>query len=186
MSFPYPNDGRPSATFPLYSRGNMGEAFPNVISPMTGSLMLEASTRAQTRWFVETGALSKQQVNDPANAMFVQFYGYLYANASLARIAAVRAPGVRVDDIDAQYGGVGVLPPYQPLAAETGVFSRRSAWAASRVERSAPVTPSALGPPSERWTPGCRRCRPSTLPPTPSCSRGRARRRGGSNGCSPR
>ena len=76
--------------------------------------MLDASTRAQTRWFLEMGALSSQQVNDPANAMFVQFYGYLYANMSLARIAAVRAPGVSVDDIDAQYGGVGVLPPYRP------------------------------------------------------------------------
>ena len=83
MSGPYPNDGRPSSTFPIYSRGNLGEAFPNVITPMTGSLMLAASTRAQTRWFLETGALSKQQVNDPANAMFVQFSGYMYANASL-------------------------------------------------------------------------------------------------------
>ncbi len=93
MSLPYPNDGQPSPTFPLYSRGNMGEAFPNVISPMSGSLMLEASERAQTRWFVETGAVSKKHVDDPANAMFVQFYGYLYASVSLARIAAVRAPG---------------------------------------------------------------------------------------------
>ena len=78
VSLPYPNDGQPSPTFPLYSRGNMGEAFPNVISPMSGSLMLEASERAQTRWFVETGAVSKKHVHDPANAMFVQFYGYLY------------------------------------------------------------------------------------------------------------
>jgi pyruvate,water dikinase len=123
MVRPYPNDGVPSATFPLYSRGNMGEAFPNVISPMTGSLMLDASTRAQTRWFVETGALSKEQVDDPANAMFVQFHGYLYANASLARIAAVRAPGVGVDDIDAQYGGVGVLPPYRPRRGDRSLLA---------------------------------------------------------------
>jgi pyruvate,water dikinase len=123
MSRPYPNDGRPSATFPIYSRGNLGEAFPNVISPMTGSLMLEASTRAQTRWFLETGALSRQQANEPANAMFVQFYGYLYANASLARIAAVRAPIMGVDDIDAQYGGVGVLPPYTPRRGDRSLVA---------------------------------------------------------------
>ncbi len=123
MSLPYPNDGQPSPTFPLYSRGNMGEAFPNVISPMSGSLMLEASERAQTRWFVETGAVSKKHVDDPANAMFVQFYGYLYANASLARIAAVRAPGMGVDDFDAQYGGVGVLPPYRPRRGDRSLLA---------------------------------------------------------------
>jgi pyruvate,water dikinase len=137
MSRPYPNDGQPSPTFPIYSRGNLGEAFPNVISPMTGSLMLEASTRAQTRWFLETGALSRDQVNAPANAMFVQFYGYLYANASLARIAAVRAPGMRVDDIDVQYGGVGVLPPYRPRRGDRSlVATLRMGRFASRAFRS--------------------------------------------------
>lgn len=137
MSGPYPNDGRPSSTFPIYSRGNLGEAFPNVITPMTGSLMLAASTRAQTRWFLETGALSKQQVNDPANAMFVQFSGYMYANASLARVAAVRAPGVSVDDIDVQYGGVGVLPPYSPRRGDRSLVATiRLGRFASRAFRS--------------------------------------------------
>ncbi len=137
MSRPYPNDGQPSPTFPIYSRGNLGEAFPNVISPMTGSLMLEASTRAQTRWFLETGALSREQVNAPANAMFVQFCGYLYANASLARIAAVRAPGMRVDDIDVQYGGVGVLPPYRARRGDRSfVATVRLGRFASRAFRS--------------------------------------------------
>src|SRR6476469_9506959 len=102
----YPNDAEPSEEFQVYSRGNVGEAFPNVISPMSGSLMLDATTRSQTRWFLAAGALSKRQVNDPRNAVFVQFCGYLYANVSMARIAAVRAPGMAMDDIDAQYSGV--------------------------------------------------------------------------------
>jgi pyruvate,water dikinase len=110
----YPNDAEPSAEFPIYSRGNVGEAFPNVISPMSGSLMLDASTRSQTRFLLAAGALSPSQVKDPRNAAFVQFGGYLYANMSMARIAAVRAPGMSTDDLDAQYGGVGVLPPYVP------------------------------------------------------------------------
>ena len=107
-----PNDGVPSEDFPVYSRGNVGEAFPNVITPLSGSLMLDASTRSQTRFFLAAGALSPDQVRDPRNAAFVQFGGYLYANVSMARIAAVRAPGMSMDDFDAQYGGVGVLPPY--------------------------------------------------------------------------
>ncbi len=108
----YPNDGEPSVEFPVYSRGNVGEAFPDVISPMSGSLMLEASARSQVRFFLAAGAISKAQVRDPLNALFVQFGGYLYTNVSMARIAAVRAPGLSLDDLDAQYGGVGVLPTY--------------------------------------------------------------------------
>lgn len=114
----YPNDGEPSADFPIYSRGNVGEAFPNVISPMSGSLMLEASARSQTRFFLAIGALSDRQVRNPRNQMFVQFGGYLYANVSMARIAAVRAPGMSIDDIDAQYSGVGLLPPHVPQPGE--------------------------------------------------------------------
>ncbi len=108
----YPNDGEPSVEFPIYSRGNVGEAFPDVISPMSGSLMLEASARSQIRFFLAAGAISKPQVRDPLNALFVQFGGYLYTNVSMARIAAVRAPGLSLEDLDAQYGGVDVLPPY--------------------------------------------------------------------------
>jgi phosphohistidine swiveling domain-containing protein len=119
----YPNDAEPSAEFPIYSRGNVGEAFPNVISPMSGSLMLDASTRSQTRFFLAAGALSKAQVRDPRNAAFVQFGGYLYANVSMARIAAVRAPGLSMDDFDAQYGGVGVLPPYAPRRGDRSVVA---------------------------------------------------------------
>ena len=117
----YPNDGVPSVEFPIYSRGNVGEAFPNVISPMTGSLMLEASARSQTRFFLAIGALSDRQVRDPRNQMFVQFGGYLYGNVSMARIAAVRAPGVSIDDIDAQFSGVGVLPPHEPTPGERDI-----------------------------------------------------------------
>ena len=117
MAWSYPNDAVPSVEFPVYSRGNVGEAFPNVLSPLSGSLMLEASARSQVRFFLATGVLSPRQVRDPRNAMFAQFHGYLYANVSMARIAAVRAPGMSMDDIDAQYSGVDLLPPYAPRTA---------------------------------------------------------------------
>lgn len=123
LPFGYPNDAVPSEDFPIYTRGNVGEAFPNVISPMSGSLMLEASTRSQTRFFLATGALSQSQVIDPRNAEFAQFGGYLYANISMGRIAAVRAPGFSIDDLDAQYGGVGLLPPYTPRRGDRDLMA---------------------------------------------------------------
>ena len=141
----YPNDADPSEEFPVYSRGNVGEAFPNVISPMSGSLMLDASTRSQTRFFLAIGALSKNQVRDPRNAVFVQFGGYLYANISMSRIAAVRAPGMTTDDLDAQYSGVGVLPPYEPRSGDRSLFATlRLARYASRVLRRADAEKAEL------------------------------------------
>jgi pyruvate,water dikinase len=133
----YPNDAEPSAEFPIYSRGNVGEAFPNVISPMSGSLMLDASARSQIRFLLATGALSKSQVEDPRNQVFVQFGGYLYANISMARIAAARAPGLSIDDIDAQYAGVGVLPPHTPRPGERSLLAtlRLARYAARGLRR---------------------------------------------------
>jgi len=63
--------------------------------------------------------------------MFAQFHGYLYANVSMARIAAVRAPGMSMDDIDAQYSGVDLLPPYAPRTGD------RSLVASARLARYA-------------------------------------------------
>ncbi|HYD54639.1 MAG TPA: PEP-utilizing enzyme, partial [Gemmatimonadaceae bacterium] len=144
---------------PIYTRGNVGEAFPDVISPMSGSLMLEASTRSQTRFFLATGALSRAQVVDPRNAVFAQFGGYLYANVSMGRIAAVRAPGLSIDDLDAQYGGVGVLPPYTARRGDRDLlatvrlgrfasrgFRRRDAERARRARAEVDVWIASLSP----------------------------------------
>ena len=134
----YPNDAVPSAQFPIYSRGNVGEAFPNVISPLSGSLMLDASARSQRRFFLAIGGLSKRQVRDARNQMFAQFGGYLYTNVSMARLAAVRAPGMSLDDLDAQYGGVAVLPAYKPQRGDRSIRGTlRLAIYASRALRLA-------------------------------------------------
>ncbi len=80
--------------------------------------------------------------------MFVRFGGYLYANISMARIAAARAPGLSIDDIDAQYSGVGVLPPHKPRPGErsplaTLRLSRYDARGYDKWMRSAPVSLSS-------------------------------------------
>jgi hypothetical protein len=41
-------DREPSRRFPVYTRGNSGEVFPNVMTPMTGSLI---ATRRPHLWF---------------------------------------------------------------------------------------------------------------------------------------
>jgi hypothetical protein len=43
---PWVIDRQPSRRFPVYTRGNSGEVFPNVMTPMTGSLIGDASIPA--------------------------------------------------------------------------------------------------------------------------------------------
>jgi rifampicin phosphotransferase len=110
----YPNDSESSVEFPLYSRGNYGEAFPNPLTPMTGSLIEAATKRGQQHFAIRSGMMTTRDLVDPRNAVSGQFWGYQYGNGSIARRAGVRIPGVKVSDIDEQFAGVGVLPPYIP------------------------------------------------------------------------
>jgi hypothetical protein len=110
----YPNDSESSVEFPLYSRGNYGEAFPNPLTPMTGSLIQAATKRGQQHFAIRSGMMTARDLVDPRNAVSGQFWGYQYGNVSIARRAAVRIPGVKVSDIDEQFAGVGILPPYIP------------------------------------------------------------------------
>jgi hypothetical protein len=57
-------DATPSGRFPLHCRGNVGEVFPNVVSPLTGSLAIRGAVRGQERWAVEFGTASAEQLSD--------------------------------------------------------------------------------------------------------------------------
>eukprot|EP01041_Mallomonas_annulata_P028423 gene28423-50275_t len=45
----------PSTRYPLYTRGNVGEVFPNVLSALGGTLMGDDVGRAQMEVFQEIG-----------------------------------------------------------------------------------------------------------------------------------
>jgi rifampicin phosphotransferase len=110
----YTNDSESSVEFPLYSRGNYGEAFPNPLTPMTGSLIQAATKRGSQQFAIRSGMMTAQDLVNPRNAVSGQFWGYQYGNGSIGRRAAVRIPGIKVSDIDEQFAGVGVLPPHTP------------------------------------------------------------------------
>lgn len=97
-------DWEPHPRFTLYSRGNAGEVFPNVITPLTGSLIGEAVQSAQSEVMVETGALRPHEVTHAALTSGV-FGGYLYLNMSVVRLVGVRMPGMTWRDADEQVMG---------------------------------------------------------------------------------
>src|SRR5688500_933835 len=96
-------DDRPSSRFPIYTRGNTGEVYPNVITPLCGSIVKEPIARGQERVFREMGALASDDLIEQDRAVLTGcFAGYLYANLSIGRVLGARAPGMKPTDVDVQ------------------------------------------------------------------------------------
>ena len=103
-----------SARFPIYTRGNAGEVWPEVVYPLSISL---------TRTFddplvdalINTGMVTRAELGENGGSAGGVFGGYMYLNLSLQRVLAVRAPGVSIEENDATYlGSEGVAPPHVP------------------------------------------------------------------------
>ena len=107
-------DDEPNERFTLYTRGNVGEVFPHVMTALTGTLIGDAVQRGQTELLVEMGVLRPHEIVGPSVGTGV-FGGYLYMNGSAMRLFGVRMPGMSARDADEQVmGEVTDLPPYRP------------------------------------------------------------------------
>ncbi len=106
-------DDEPSVRFPIYTRGNAGEVFPNVVTPLTGSLFAQASVTAQTALFLELGFVVPRDLEAGVAPLTGVFGGYLYLNLSVGRLAGARSPGLTPDTIDTQLYGTFGAPPYR-------------------------------------------------------------------------
>ncbi|HVS41008.1 MAG TPA: PEP/pyruvate-binding domain-containing protein [Candidatus Dormibacteraeota bacterium] len=107
---------RTSATFPLYSRANVGEVFPDPITPLNATTGFLANLEPGWRdAFVATGAWD-HDLYDPEveHNPIVCFDGYLYINMSLMRLFGVRVPGFSPEAVDLQYfGDMPGIPSYE-------------------------------------------------------------------------
>ncbi len=133
---PYP-DGRwslsdhpPDRTATIWCRGNVGEVFPHVMTPLSFSLYVGAIARGQASAVREWGMVTAKQYAefDPAEAWGTGvFGGYLYGNVTLSRTAVARSPGLTIELIDEQMFGLSDAPPHHrgkgernlPAAAKT-------------------------------------------------------------------
>ncbi|MEP6660028.1 MAG: PEP-utilizing enzyme [Acidimicrobiales bacterium] len=109
-------DHLPIPRFPLVCRGNTGEVYPNVVTPLTGSLVGSPFAQGQVRMALEYGMASRDQLavfDGIGSGITSVFGGYLYGNVSLARSAVARTPGLTVDVIDRQMFGLSGAPPYR-------------------------------------------------------------------------
>lgn len=112
----WPINDSPSATFPLYSRANVGEIFPDPITPLNASAGFHANL--DPGWsdaFVACGVWG-HDLYDPSVARNVvpAFGSYLYINMSLMRLFGVRVPGMSAEAVDLQYfGDMPGIPSYE-------------------------------------------------------------------------
>ncbi len=114
-------DNEPNERFTLYTRGNVGEVFPHVMTALTGTLIGDAIQKGQVDLFVEMGVLRPDEVVGPSVGTGV-FGGYLYMNASAMRLFGVRMPGMSASDADEQVMGSATdMPPYRRAKGDRSV-----------------------------------------------------------------
>lgn len=108
----WPSDNQPSARWPLYTRGNVGEVYPEVVLPLEWSIAGRASELGWRRGAIEIGFLTEADFDDQDFNLVGVFGGYAYFNAGLMRLLGVRTPGLSPDLIDRQFLGEADVPPY--------------------------------------------------------------------------
>ncbi len=140
----YVTDTTPSERFPIYCRGNVGEVFPNVMTPMTSSLFQDAASGGQERTLLEFGMVSAEHFVGADSVLTGVFGGYLYGNVSLGRVASARVPGLSAADIDREMFGLSDAPP--PVRQRGDRDLRGSARAARQMTRALFRPRSAAAP----------------------------------------
>ncbi|MGH1503765.1 MAG: SDR family NAD(P)-dependent oxidoreductase [Acidimicrobiales bacterium] len=106
-------DNPPSRRWPLYTRGNVGEVFPEVVLPLTWGTYGKAAEDGWRSAFDQLGLLADGDLPDDEDMVILSvFGGYCYINASYVRLLGVRAPGGTVEAIDQQFFGESDAPAY--------------------------------------------------------------------------
>lgn len=104
-----------SEKWPLYTRGNVGEVFPEVVLPFTWDLIGQQAENGWRAAFVEMGLVADGDFSPDEDMIILGvFGGYCYINASYVRMLGVRAPGGDVATIDSTFFGESDAPAYEP------------------------------------------------------------------------
>ena len=134
-------DTEPSEKFPLWTRGNAGEVFPNVMTPLSGSLFGDAPSRAQTDNFVKMGFLLPSELDHGVAALSGVFCGYLYLNLSIGRLVGIRMPGMNPEMIDTQMFGTNGAPAYRRQRGDHKLrATAKMAWSSLKLFRHPDVS----------------------------------------------
>lgn len=117
----------PSRRFPVYTRGNAGEVWPEVAYPLSISISRTVPDPIIDT-MVQTGIVTHEDLADGTACAGGCFGGYMYLNLSLNRMIAVRSPGVSIADSDAIYmGSEEIAPPHRSHPGDKSIRGSISA-----------------------------------------------------------
>lgn len=110
-----------SERYPFYTRANVGEVFPDPVSPFSFSFAFQnehglgGSELGFRDAYVKIGAFDHDEFPDDECVFIGVAGGYCYLNASALRLLGHRAPGMSAKDIDdAFFGDAPGVPPFEP------------------------------------------------------------------------
>ena len=110
----YVTDTALSARFPIYTRANVGEVFPDPVTPLTSDTALWLAELGWRDAWARMGAFELDEFPDDQFCQLGVLGGYCYLNASLIRLFGERAPGLSWRAMDEQFFGVQPgIPDYE-------------------------------------------------------------------------
>ena len=98
-------DTKLSTRFPVYTRANVGEVFPDPVAPLTRDSYLWESEIGWRNAYIRMGAFEAHEFPDDRYAILGVAGGYCYLNASVMRLFGERAPGLSWRVMDEQFFG---------------------------------------------------------------------------------
>lgn len=107
-------EGRVDPRWPINTRGNVGEVFPEVLTPLTYGLGVIPAEAGWREAYKMLGILDDRDFAGTDPVIIGLYGGYAYLNLSYLRMMGVRAPGSSPEAIDVAFFGEGNPPPYQP------------------------------------------------------------------------
>ncbi|MEM9464100.1 MAG: PEP-utilizing enzyme [Actinomycetota bacterium] len=119
----WPIEGAVDERWPLYTRGNIGEVFPEVVTTLGYELCVVPAERGWRRAFDRLGIAREGDFASEEPVILGTFSGYAYLNLSYNRMMGVRAPGSSAEAIDTAFFGEGDPPPYVPRPGDRSLRS---------------------------------------------------------------
>jgi rifampicin phosphotransferase len=129
-------DDKLSARWPLYTRGNVGEVFPDVVTPLNWTLLGGAVESSWRDAWKEFGIVAPKDF-DTERVIVCIAGGYCYLNMSYIRLLGVRVPGSSVKAVDKQFLGEVDAPAYTERPGDRNFFcSLKLVWETEKTLRA--------------------------------------------------
>lgn len=116
-------EGKIDPRWPINTRGNIGEVFPEVLTALSYELGVIPAEEAWRSSYEELGIYSDSDFSSTDPVIIGLYGGYAYLNLSYLRMLGVRAPGSSAEAIDVAFFGEGDPPPYAPHKGDKSLKS---------------------------------------------------------------